>query len=124
MDVRRLHADCVAMKASGANLLLVIEKVHAMPGQGVTSMFTFGSGFGELKALAKILGAPWFLVTPQEWKKRVLAGTNKSKEATTEWAFRAYPSVQSALLKKSGLPHMGKVDALAIAHWGHYFAKR
>lgn len=103
---------------------LVIEKVHAMPGQGVTSMFTFGSGFGELKALAKILGYPTILVTPQEWKKNVLSGTDKSKGATVEWALRTYPSLQPDLLKKSGLAHMGKVDALAIAHYGHHFAKR
>lgn len=103
---------------------LVIEKVHAMPGQGVTSMFTFGSGFGELKALAKILAYPTILVTPQEWKKHVLAGTDKSKGATVEWALRTYPSLQPELLKKSGLAHMGKVDALAICHYGHYFAKR
>lgn len=104
--------------------LVVIEKVHAMPGQGVTSMFTFGEGFGELKALAKILGHPWALVPPQTWKKHVLAGTDKSKGATVEWALRTYPNLQPELLKKSGLPHMGKVDALAIAHYGHHYAKR
>ncbi len=103
---------------------IVIEKVHAMPGQGVTSMFTFGSGFGELKALAKILAWPTILVTPQEWKKNVLSGTDKSKGATVEWALRTYPFLQPQLLKKSGLAHMGKVDALAIAHYGHYYAKR
>ena len=103
---------------------IVIEKVHAMPGQGVTSMFTFGSGYGELKALAKILAWPTIIVTPQEWKKHVLAGTDKSKGATVEWALRTYPSLQPQLLKKSGLAHMGKVDALAIAHYGHHFAKR
>ncbi len=105
-------------------LVIVIEKVHAMPKQGTTSMFTFGSGFGELKAVVKIVGCPWVLVTPQAWKKLVLAGTDKSKGATVSWAFRTYPSLTTTLTKKSGLPHMGKVDALAIAHYGHHLHAR
>lgn len=124
LDLRMLYCVLVSHDVPREDIYLVIEKVHAMPGQGVTSMFTFGSGFGELKALAKILGYRWALVTPQEWKKNVLSGTDKSKGATVEWALRTYPSLQPDLLKKSGLAHMGKVDALAIAHWGHHFAKR
>lgn len=104
--------------------LIVIEKVHAMPKQGTVSMFTFGAGFGELKAVAKFCQIPWALVPPQTWKKSVLAGTDKSKGATVAWAHRTYPALVSALTKKSGLPHMGKVDALAIAHYGHYFHAR
>ena len=106
------------------DVLVVIEKVHAMPKQGSVSMFTFGSGFGELKALAKILAAPWALVPPQTWKKHVLAGTDKSKGATIEWAHRTYPDLVSGFTKKSGLAHLGKVDALAIAHYGHHFHPR
>lgn len=109
---------------AGDTPLLVIEKVHSMPKQGVVSTFTFGSGFGELKALAKILGHPWELVPPQTWKKHVLFGTDKSKGGTVEWAIRTYPQLRDHLIKKSGLAHMGKVDALAIAHYGHHFAKR
>lgn len=105
------------------DLLVVIEKVHAMPKQGTTSMFTFGCGFGELKATMKIVGCRWALVTPQAWKKAVLAGTDKSKGATVNWALRTYPSLHDVLTKKSGLAHLGKVDALAIAHYGHYHAR-
>ncbi len=124
MDTRKIYEVLRAQVKSMDDPMLVIEKVHAMPGQGVTSMFTFGSGYGELKALAKILGWPTLIVTPQEWKKHVLAGTDKSKGATVEWALRTYPSLQPDLLKKSGLAHMGKVDALAIAHFGHHYHKR
>lgn len=48
-----------------------IEKVGAMPGQGVVSMFTFGSGYGGVKSVLR-LHMPLESVTPQSWKKEVL----------------------------------------------------
>ena len=33
------------------NVIVVIEQVSAMPGQGVTSMFNFGQSFGVLKGI-------------------------------------------------------------------------
>lgn len=124
LDTHRLYAFIKSVTHAMDDTLILIEKVHAMPGQGVSSMFTFGSGFGELKALAKILGYRWDLVPPQTWKKSVLAGTDKSKGSTVEWAHRAYPAAVSELTKKSGLAHLGKVDALAIAHYGHHYHAR
>ena len=35
--------------------LVVIEKVHSMPGQGVASMFKFGQGFGAILGIAAAL---------------------------------------------------------------------
>lgn len=102
---------------------LIIEKVGAVPvagrKQGGKSMFTFGSGFGELKALAKLSGYPWALVPPPTWKKAVLKDTDRSKGATVAWAARTYPSLK--LTRPRGGPHLGMIDALAIAHYGHFF---
>ena len=39
-----------------------------MPGQGVTSMFSFGQRYGELIGLAVALQLPITLVTPKEWQ--------------------------------------------------------
>lgn len=47
---------------------IIIEKVHAMPKQGVTSMFTFGKGYGAIIAVVEMLGYPYQLVTPQAWE--------------------------------------------------------
>ena len=44
---------------------MYIEKVAAMPGQGVTSMFNFGKGFGVLLGAAAGLGLQTTQVTPQ-----------------------------------------------------------
>ena len=48
---------------------IVVEKVNAMPGQGVTSMFNFGQTFGAIKGICAALGLPIFFVTPSKWKK-------------------------------------------------------
>tara|TARA_R110000772_G_scaffold67964_2_gene150550 strand:- start:432 stop:884 length:453 start_codon:yes stop_codon:yes gene_type:complete len=47
---------------------IVIEQVHAMPRQGVTSSFTFGRMTGGAEAIAQ-LHAPVDWVTPNAWKK-------------------------------------------------------
>src|SRR5690554_6486644 len=60
---------------------VIIEKSQAMPGQGVTSMFNYGAGFGRLLGICEALGLPYRLVTPQRWKGVVLAGTAKDKDA-------------------------------------------
>lgn len=103
---------------------ICLEKVGARPGQGVVSMFNFGEGYGELKGMLKLMQYPYTLVPPQTWKKHVLAGTDKSKGATAAWAIRTFPKLEKVLAKKSGLLHMGKVDALAIAYYGHHYLKR
>jgi crossover junction endodeoxyribonuclease RuvC len=60
-----LHDIAVPSKRAFA----VLEKVGAMPGQGVSSTFKFGMGFGGLKMALTAAQCPFELVTPQKWKK-------------------------------------------------------
>lgn len=80
IDVRRLFTeirkirDCIRYEFAGDSnreYVAYIEKVGAMPGQGVVSMFTFGNGYGVVKSAFK-LHMETHLVTPQTWKKIVL----------------------------------------------------
>lgn len=54
---------------------ITVEKVHAMPNQGVSSSFTFGENYGALLAVLDILAwkCPFNtslgLITPSIWKK-------------------------------------------------------
>ena len=45
----------------------VIEKVHAMPGNGVSGMFKFGMGYGGLRMALIAAGIPFEEVTSQAW---------------------------------------------------------
>jgi len=53
----------------GKNVFVCLERVSAMPGQGVSSMFTFGEGFGIWRGLIGAMGFTLKLSTPMTWKK-------------------------------------------------------
>ena len=55
----------------------IIEKVHAMPRQGVTSSFQFGRSFGALEGLAYLLAKRVDYVAPVVWKKYLGIGSSK-----------------------------------------------
>ncbi|MFJ5538565.1 RuvC family protein [Vreelandella titanicae] len=97
--------------------VVFIEKVHAMPKQGVSSTFKFGMGYGLVIGVCEALGIPYRLVTPQAWKKVVLAGTTKDKDAAVSFVRRAYPGVDLTPGKKR-VPHDGIADAVCIAEFG------
>ena len=52
-----------------------IEKVSAMPKQGVVSMFRFGVAYGTVRAIVACLDWPVTFLTPQAW--RAAAGLSK-----------------------------------------------
>jgi len=97
--------------------LVVMEKVHAMMGQGVTSMFHFGVGYGMIQGIVMTLGIPLRLVTPQAWKKEILVGTTKDKAASIDYCKRVYPYINLIPAGKRK-PHDGCADACCISEFG------
>lgn len=90
----------------------VIENVHAMPAQGVSSSFQFGRMFGASEVLIHEFSQNAIeYVTPQVWKKHFELGTDKkhSVEVATELYHDTYWP-----LKK----HEGVAEAALIATWG------
>ena len=47
----------------------VIERVHAFPGQGVTSCFNFGYNYGVWQGILSALKVQYSLISPQKWMK-------------------------------------------------------
>lgn len=109
---------------------IYIERVAAMPGQGVTSMFTFGQAYGRLLAAAQIHcgeardGLPRYVVkvSPRVWQKIMFEGISKetldTKKASVEVAARLHPE---AVLRdtRSRVDHHGISDAVCLAHYGY-----
>jgi len=88
-----------------------LEKVHAMPGQGVSSMFSFGHSAGIVEGVVVALGIPLTLVTPQSWKKTAgLIG--KDKDAARSRAIQLYPGIRDLDLKGKG---QALADSMLIA---------
>lgn len=71
--ISKYRGDCVAW----------LEKVGAMPGQGVASTFKFGEGYGQLQMALTAAGIPFFDVTPQRWQK-ALGLLSRKGESKTE----------------------------------------
>ncbi len=99
-----------------------LEKVHAMPGQGVTSMFTFGMGYGILRGILSANWIPYQLVTPQAWKKVILAGLSKDKMESCNYVTRKFPEI-NLMPGKKRTPHNGIADAVCIAEYGLRLSK-
>ena len=57
--------------------IAIIEKVHAMPRQGVTSSFQFGRSFGTMEAISYICAKRVDYVAPAVWKKTLGLGSTK-----------------------------------------------
>ena len=98
---------------SNKDILVVIEQVSAMPGQGVTSMFNFGQTFGAIKGVCAALELPIFFVRPSKWKKHFEL-INSSKDSSRTKAIEMYPSLSNNLSKKKDV---NKSDAILIARF-------
>mgnify|MGYP006184373009 CR=1 FL=1 len=94
-------------------IVVVVEQVNAMPGQGVTSMFNFGQTFGAIKGVCAALGLPIFFVRPSKWKKHFEL-INSSKDSSRTKAIEMYPSLSNDLAKKKDV---NKSDAILIARF-------
>ena len=99
----RLNAD--------KEVVVVVEHVNAMPGQGVTSMFNFGQSFGVIKGICAALNLPIYFVRPTKWKKYFnLIKTNKDASRTK--VIEVYPEISNKLQRKKD---SNRADAILIA---------
>ena len=98
-------------KLAKKDIIVVIEQVSAMPGQGVTSMFNFGQSFGVLKGICSAMHLPVYYVRPAKWKKYFNL-INSEKDASRTRAIEIFPYFSSQLSKKKD---NNKADAILIA---------
>ena len=96
-------------------IIVVVEHVNAMPGQGVTSMFNFGQSFGILKGICSAMQLPIYFVRPAKWKKYFNL-INSEKDASRTRAIEIFPYFSSNLSKKKD---SNKADAILIASYFH-----
>lgn len=90
-----------------------VEKVGAMPGQGVASMFAFGRASGVIEGVLAALRIPTTYVTPQEWQKamRIVDG----KDGSRNRAAQLWPAQTGYFARKKD---DGRSDAALIAAYG------
>lgn len=106
----------IARLSYKAKIQAGLEKVHSMPGQGVTSMFSFGMNYGMWRSVLASFNIPFILVPPRTWQK----GIEKSKSKTALWtpgAKRLFPNDIESLQGPRGGAKDGRAVALLIADW-------
>lgn len=92
---------------------VILESVSAMPGQGVTGMFSFGQSFGVIKGVCAALKLSLHLVRPVKWKKHFNL-LNSEKDASRTKVIEMYPYIASEVSKKKD---SNKADAILIASY-------
>ena len=102
-----------AMRGKQAKCCL--ERVGAMPGQGVTSMFSFGENFGFIQGVLESNGIPYELVTPQKWKREF--GVTGDKNSAVSVCRRLFPEVSLLRTPKSRKADDGMAEALLMAEY-------
>jgi len=86
-----------------------LEKVHAMPKQGVSSTFKFGLNYGFLIGCLTALKIPYEFVTPNTWQKALSCQSHGDKNVTKAKAQQLFPHLK--------IIHT-IADALLIAEYG------
>jgi crossover junction endodeoxyribonuclease RuvC len=108
VDARELRAICECAEIT----TYWIEDVHAMPGQGVSSMFSFGRSLGVIEGVTA--GQAINYVNPRKWKKHFgLSG--KDKDAARTMAKLKFPDAAEHLTRKKDI---GRADAILIGAYG------
>ena len=97
----------------GKEIVVVVEHVNAMPGQGVTSMFNFGQSFGVIKGICSALSIPIYFVRPTKCKKHFNL-INVNKDASRTKAIEIYPEISNKLSRKKD---SNRADAILIARY-------
>lgn len=97
---------------------VVIEDVHAMPDQGVTSMFRFGQGLGILEGVFASFWLPVTKVSPAVWKSQMRLSASKDK--ARELAQALFPEFHTEFERKKD---DGVAEAALIAVFGALYYK-
>jgi crossover junction endodeoxyribonuclease RuvC len=97
--------------------IIVLERVNAMPNQGVTSMFNFGLNYGLWQGFLAILGIPFVLISPKEWQKGYTSKQDGRDTKTQIYnvATKLFPKAPLTGLKGGIIT--GRCDSLLMAYY-------
>jgi transposase len=109
LDTEKIWSE-MAQARDGQDVVVVIERVHSMPAQGLSSTFKFGMAFGGALALSRRFSSEMVLVPPQAWKKAL--NLSHVKLESLLMARELFPNAPLHLKK-----HNGRAEALLIAEW-------
>lgn len=90
-----------------------VEAVHAMPGQGVSSSFSFGRALGVLEGVLGALQIPVTLVPPAVWLREMR--TKIGKDGSRARAVELWPKYAALFARKKD---DGRAESALLAAYG------
>ena len=90
---------------------IAIEIVHSMPKQGVASTWAFSGAFYSAISVLEILGEPYHMLLPSQWKKK-WGLINTPKDMARLAVLKMYPHLAETLKRKKDVD---RADAILIA---------
>jgi len=106
------------LRIDATDAVCCLERVTAMPKQGVVSMFNFGMNYGLIQGLLLANAIRYELVTPQRWKREF--GITSDKNTSIDVCKRLFPTVSLKRTVNSKKDDDGLAEALLLAE----FARR
>lgn len=96
----------------GPSVVAVIEDVHAMPKQGVSTTFAFGRALGLVEGVIQGNGIPLHYVSPARWKRDLRLGRDKG--VSRQRAVELWPDKAGLFAR---VKDDGRAEAALIAYW-------
>lgn len=112
---KALIALCKNASDHNFDAVCCLEKVGAMPGQGVVSMFSFGQSVGYIKGVLESFKIPYQEIAPQKWKREF--GLTSDKAQSAEICRKLFPDVSLLATPRCKKPHDGMAEALLMAEY-------
>lgn len=94
---------------------VMVEKVWAMPHEGVSSAFSFGMNLGLICGIVKSIGFDVEYATPQQWQKHF--GVTGDKQEHIAKAKELFPAANLKRTPRCKKDHDGFADAILIAEY-------
>ena len=114
---KQINASALATILKDRDISLItttafLERVNAMPGQGVASMFSMGDSFGCIRGVLGYAIVPTEIITPRQWKRHF--NLPSDKDVCRAKAIELFPDAPLHRTKDHN-----RAEALLIAKYGY-----
>ena len=117
LDMRRV-VDVLkeARDQAGGDVFAVLEHAQVFPGEGRSTAFTAGRGYGAMEMALVSLGIPYEIVRPRKWQSAVLNGVEgaDTKARSVIKCRREFPTIDLTPGRRRK-PMDGIADAACMA---------
>lgn len=117
LDAKLFASQLDQFCAATTSAHVILEQVHAFSGQGVSSSFRFGVGYGIIQGICGAFDLSVSFVRPQVWKKSLKL--DREAETSLCMARDLYPDAVPYLKRKRD---HNRAEAILLAHWGLNYA--